>query len=362
MNSSLLYLRLFIMVAIPYAIVDYYSITFYHLSLWSVIEWWATHLGDIKDVWAYFLGLFFVLLVYFLSVSGLFNLILLSLIGEKQELVYLGNKGENKAVYYKRDDMQRQAFNAYEIDNRYNYSFGGLYRSQTFIKDPGEIRKGTLSAAGTKNNRFHPYSWIAQIIGFIAFSMITIITLNAFIHKTYVANLSPPDEMTVFEKEIDLPREDPLLAFDAITARLSLTRGYYFSLMIALVFIWLGFNIATPANKLSEPLYNLPSYIVPGESISGIPVEIAIRYTKVKTSSNPDRYDTVDSGQRYITFTFSRGFDHDVYVTTLISINSHSKQIDEIKKAIENRTAMDITVGDDLSISITADEISTAML
>ena len=71
----------------------------------------------------------------------------------------------------------------------------------------------------------------------------------------------------------------------------------------------------------------MPSYIYEGETIQGIPNEINIRYVKQRRSTDSNSYDTVDSGERYVNFEFTKNFKNTVYVTTLINLDSYANQM-----------------------------------
>jgi len=111
--------------------------------------------------------------------------------------------------------------------------------------------------------------------------------------------------------------------------------------------------LATPKNKLSEPVTSLPSNVYPGNSIEGTPNEIKIRYLKRRRSGNSDTYQNVDSGERYISFEFKSGFNPPVYVTTLIDLNEYTDEIANIEQSIKAKLAMTVEIKEDLGFYLT---------
>ncbi|RDH83850.1 MAG: hypothetical protein DIZ80_06865 [endosymbiont of Galathealinum brachiosum] len=336
MSEIFTYSRSIIILLFPFVVLHYYSAHYYHLPLWSVVKWWGLNITKVNNAFPLFLGLFFTLLVNYLSVSGLVNILSLSISSEQQDLVYLGHMNENKAAYYDNDDLSKQVITGYDTEKVYNFSFNDLYRSQTFLKDEGS------EGVGTKANRLHILSFVSSIIGVIAFTLTTIIIFNVFIHTAYTAN--PTD--------VILPTKDALSSFDTIALNFNFTRGGYFLLMGGLILTWLGFSMATPKNNISEPLFNLPAYITTNKTITGIPNEIHIRYVKERRTTDSNSYDTVDSGERYVNFEFTKGFNHTVYVTTLIDLDTHANQLEEINRNISSNNAMTLSLDKDLHISI----------
>lgn len=336
MSEIVTYSKMILTLLLPFVVLHFYSMHYYHLPLWDVVKWWALNITKVDNALPLFLGLFFSLLVYYLSVSGLVNILVLSVSGEKQNLVYLGHANENKAVYYDKDDLSKKIITGYDVEKTYNFSFNNLYTTQTFLKDKGS------DGVGTKENRLHLLSFASSIIGFIAFTLTTIIIFNIFIHTAYVAN--PTD--------VILPVKDALSAFDTIALNFQLTRSGYFLLMGGLILLWLGFSIATPKNKVSKPLYSLPTDITSKSSIMGVPVEISTRYVKERRTTDSNSYDNVDSGERFVNFKFTKAFQDTVYVTTLIDLDTHANQIDEIYLNIKEKRSMELNLNEDYTITL----------
>jgi len=222
------------------------------------------------------------------------------------------------------------------MERKYNFSFKNLYQSELFLKD-----KNT-NGIGTRANRLHVLSFLASIIAFIAFTLTTVMIFNILIHAAYVAN--PTD--------IKVPTDGALLALDSIANKFGFSRKVYFILIGGLIIFWLGLNIATPKNKVSEPLQVLPAYIKNNKTISGIPNEIAIRYVKQRRSTDSNSYDYVDSGERYINFSFTKGFEHTVYVAALIDIENNVDVFKKIEKSITNQKPVNLTLDNDLNIRL----------
>jgi len=332
----IIYMRsqLILSIIIPIVILHYFSMQFYNLSLWHVIKWWVSNISNINNAFPTLLGLFFTLFVYFLSISGLVNILFLSVAGEKQELVYLGNISGDKSIYYDVKDASKTPIVGYDMERKYNFSFNNLYRSELFLKDKYS------NSIGTRANRLHVLSFLASSIAFIAFTFTTVIIFNILIHAAYVAN--PTD--------IKLPTDGALLAFDSIANKFGFSRKEYFILTGGLIIVWLGLNIATPKNKVSEPLQVLPSYIKNNKTILGIPNEITIRYVKQRRSADSNSNNYVDSGERYINFSFTKGFEHTVYVATLI--DNDSDIIKKIEQSITDQKAINLTLDNDLNIKL----------
>lgn len=321
----------------PFLLLHFLSQYYYNLSLWDIVRWWSGNYSNVNDAGFYFIGLFFIYILIFLTFSAFINILYLGLFGEKQDLVYLGHSKQSTAVYYNINDVEKKLITAHDSIIKYNYSFDDLYRAQTFIKDPG-----LENSAGTKSNNFHILGLLAVCVGVIVFTLAGAAFFNVFVYPVYHAN--PTD--------VNLPTEGAEIAFDSILARYNLTQEWYYGSVFVLLFVWVGFMLATPKNKLSAPVIPLPTYIRSVEIIEGIPNEIKIHYIKVPRSGDSDSYDKVDSGKRYITFEFIKGFTHVVYVTTLIDKNKQPELVEKIEHKINHKLPMTVIINDDLSIKI----------
>jgi len=319
----------------PFLFVHYFSQYFYNISLWNIVRWWASNHSEVHNSSFYFIGLFFILLFLFFSFSGFINILLLSLFGEKQELVYLGHNKQSTAVYYDMHDFDKKTMSGHDYDIKYNYSFDDLFRTQRFVKDPGSSDR-----VGTKSNRINFLGFITVSLSVVVIIMAGAAFFNVFVYPVYNAN--PTD--------VAIPLEGAELAFDNIIGRYGITRGWYFGCLFVLIFVWVGFILLMPKNELSKPVISLPVSIISGNTIEGIPKEIEIRYLKRRRSGNSDTYENVDSGERYITFEFNERFSHPVYVTTLIDLATHNDQIDMIRRNIEDKRPMKLNLSDSLKI------------
>ena len=201
MTNFFITLQATLSLASPFLFLHFFSNYFYRLSLWDVVRWWSNNYSDVNNSSFYFIGLIFIALFIFFTFSGLLNILLLGLFGEKQEMVYLGNSKQNTAVYYDINDNLKKPVSNYEMDNEYNFTFDSLNRSQSFIKTPG-----STDSVGTKSNRFHILSITAVILGVIVFSMAGAAFFNAFVYPVYLAN--PTD--------VILPTDGAEIAFDSI--------------------------------------------------------------------------------------------------------------------------------------------------
>jgi len=313
-----------------------FSSHFYHIPLWDVIIWCLSNLASINNAFPVFLGLLFSLLAYFLSISGLINLLFLSLSGKKQELVYLGHIEEDKAVYYNIDDPSENILTGYDAEKKFNFSFNNLYRSQLFLID------SSSKGIGTKANRLHVFSFLSSIAGFFAFTLVTLSVFNILVHAAYVSEST----------NVILPTKSALAALDVIINEFGFSRKEYFTLISGLIFIWIGFNIATPKNKTSNKLEDTPPYIADGKVIKGVPNEISVRYVKQRRTTDSNNYDYVDSGERYINYGFKNIFKHTVYVATTVDIETNSEIINDIEHCISSNKSMDLILDEDLNIKI----------
>ena len=265
------------------------------------------------------------------------NVFFLGLVGEKQEMVYLGHSKQSTAVYYNITDPEKKPIPTYDVDRLYNYSFDRLYRSQIFKKDPGSV-----NTVGTKANRFNLFSVLSVTVGLVLYTMLGAAVFNVYVYPVYISGPA----------ELNLPTDGSQISFDSIIAQYGLSRGWFYGLMLILLFLWLGFAIANPANKVSAPLSPLPAGIKPKSVIYGTPVEIEIRYIERRSTTGRKEYETVDSGERYINFVFNHSFAHNVYVATLISLSSHKNQITDIESTITTGGRMRLVIENDLTISI----------
>ena len=325
----------------PFLFVHFFSQHYYNIPLWKIITWWYQSHSTVTDSEFYFIGLFFILLFMFLSFSGFINIILLSIFGKKQKLVYLGHDKQSNAVYYDIDDASKKAVSSHDFDIKHNMSFDNLYRAQLFIKDPGNTDR-----VGTKANRFHIFGYITVILGVVVFSLSGAAFFNAFIYPVY---LDAPTNVGV-------SLDGAEIAFINIIAHYNISESWYYGSLFSLLFVWIGFLLAVPKNLLSDKLLSLPPYIRGGEIIKGTPKQIKIRYIKQRRSGNSDSYEEIDSGERYIIFEFIKGFTQPVYVSTLVDVQTHKNKIKEIYFNIKSLKSMSVTLEDDLSISIPTDK------
>ncbi|MFK5949309.1 MAG: hypothetical protein QM500_11140 [Methylococcales bacterium] len=83
-----------------------------------------------------------------------------------------------------------------------------------------------------------------------------------------------------------------------------------------------------------------------------MPNERRTHYVERRRSTNPDVYETIDSGKRYANFEFTKGFNHTVYVTTLIDLNTHGEQIKLMERNISEKTPISITLDNALHITL----------
>ena len=325
---------------LAFSVIHYFYRYFYHLSLWDVVKWWTLNFYKVENIGAYAVGLFFGLLIYILTFSGFANTMYLGLFGEKQELVYLGHSKESTGVYYRLYDTSKILLSAYDVDIKYNFSFDTLLRPQLFKKDPG-----TTNTVGTKADRFSPLSFIGITCAMASILLAATGIFHPFAFKVYMAN--PTD--------IALPiTNDPMIAFDHVIAQFHLTRGVFFLLVFGLFFCFLGFTWAAPGQKLGVRVESFPNSIRPGSVIHGIPNEIKPRLVRRKKSlsSNSSDYEWVDSGDRYVNFTFSEGFTRPVYVASLLTASDQHEVLSKVEDSLRSNTPMTVKIGEDLSIKI----------
>ena len=343
MDNIFSYIRPLLSISFPFIVLHYFSVYFYKLTLWDVTKWWAFNFTKVDNTGAYLLGFFFAFLILSMSFSGFMNTFYLSLVGKSQELVYLGHHKESHGMYYKIHDISKTPISGYDVDQKYNFSFASLFKPQMFKADPlmpGEV--------GTKANRFKLTGFISVILSLTVFLLIFLPFFNSITHPVYLAN--PTD--------VGLTTKGSMPAFEEIIAHYNISKGWYFALIPILLFSWMGFVVAMSKTSSADPLLPLPGYINTGSHIEGLPIEMNIRYVERKTSTHngSNSYTTVDSGDRYVIFEFSRGFTQTVYVTAVVNIHSHKSQLTAIEENIARRQAMQVYIDDDLTISLTPDE------
>lgn len=340
MENSVQVVREVITTILAFSAIHYFYRYFYHLSLWDVAKWWVVNFYKVDNATAYAVGLFFGLLVYILTFSGFANALYLGLFGEKQELVYLGHSKESTGVYYARNDTSKTILSAYDVDIRYNFSFDTLLRPQFFKKDPG-----TTNTVGTKADQFTVFSFIGITCAILSIMLAAVGIFHPFAFQVYAA--SPPDIM--------LPiTNGPMIAFDHVIAQFHLTRGIYFLLVFGLFFSFLGFRWAAPGQKLGVRVEAFPYSIKAGSVIHGIPNEIKPRMIRRKKSlsSNASDYEWVDSGDRYVNFTFSEGFSRPVYVGTIIQASDRHALLSKMEKNLNINMPVAVRIDDNLGIAI----------
>jgi len=337
MQNLILTIRHFISLAFPFVFLHFYASYFYHLSLWDITKWWVLNFSKVDHVGVYILGLFFIVLVLSLSFSGFMNVLFLGLVGDKQELVYLGHKSESTGVYYEINDIDKKVISGYDVDKMYNTTFNNIYRSQVFKKDP--VSKNNI---GTKANRFHIYSVFSVTVGLLVFSLAGAVILNACVYPVYISN--PTDTV--------LPLTGAQDAFDVIINKYDLSKGWFYGFMLILLFVWLGLIILIPKNNNSDLLMPLPTYIKDKAIIEGIPNELQIRYIERLRNNSLNEYETVDSGERFVNFEFTKGFSHTVYVVTIIDMATHADLVGVIEQNIMYKKPMLLTVDEHRGITL----------
>jgi hypothetical protein len=336
-------IREFITIILAFAVIHYFFQYFYHLSLWEVVEWWTCNFFKVEDAVGYALSLFFGTLLYILAFFGFANTFYLGVFGQNQVLVYLGNCKKNTGAYYKLNDVRKSLLTAYDAENEYNFSFENLLKPQSFKKD-----FGAKNSVGTKDDRFTLFSFLALtcIMGSILLADLGVFHSFAFqVWKTQPTNAALPFAI------------DAQSAFDYILKHFHLSRGSYILLILSLLFCFIGFSIANTftAKKLGHPVEVLPSSIHPNAIIKGVPLEIKPRFvksTKPSPNTSGDEHELVDSGDRYVNFEFSEGFNHPVYVTAIVHPKRRQGILEEVEKHLKANMPMNLKIGKRLNITI----------
>lgn len=339
MNNILAYARPILSALFPFIVLHYYSLYAYQLSLWDITRWWFSNAGKVENFGAYLLGMFFSFIVLSMSFSGFVNTFYLSLTGKNHELIYLGHHKESQALYYKINDVSKTPLSGYDVDQKYNFSFDPLFRSQIFKLDP--LMPDSI---GTKSNRFKLAGFISVILSIILFLMVFLPYFNALGHAVYIAT----------GRDTGLNTESAMLAYEQIIARLNFSKGLYYGLIPLLLFSWMASVVAMSKNTMSERLISLPHSISPGNIVQGIPVAMNVRYVERKRfpESSSNQYETVDSGDRYVIFKFTQGFSQPVYVTTIINSTSHPKSINTIKKKLTAHEFVSVLIDESLEMTL----------
>lgn len=340
MDNLFAYIRPALSAVFPFIFLHYFAHYFYQLSLLDIARWWFSNFSKVNSAGAYVMGLFFAWLVLAMSFSAFMNTFYLSVVGNNQELVYLGHDKENSASYYRLHDFNKQVITGYDAETPYNFSFNTLYRSQMFKADP--LMPDSI---GTKSSSFSFIAFISVILSLVTFTLMFLPVFNVLVHMVYKTMPTP----------VNIPTEGASLAFEYIIGRYHISKAVYFVMIPILLFSWMGSVVAMSKNTVSDPVLLLPSYIQPGATITAFPVEMSIRYERRERSTKKNDYITEDSGDRYINMRFERGFKHPVYVAAIINVNTHAAQLAEIERKVRQKQPFDVLVNDDLGISIIYD-------
>lgn len=327
------YIKEIIIWSLPFYALHIYLKNTYHISLGQILVWWPKNFSNIESSTAIIVSFIFIFILFCLPITSLMNSFYLNLFGEKQTLIYLGNSSESTSVYYKNHDLKKKAFEGYNIDQAYNFSFNDINKSKNFIKDPG-----TTSIVGQKNKRLHITAVLSTFF-FMMFFLIPVLgAIHAFSYPMYI-------DLNVGSENL---QGEAFKAFETILLNFKVTKGYSVIILFGSLFLALFFSANIPDDKNSSRITPLPSYIKVGNKLDAVPIEINIAYSK-KTNDDGSTT-TYDSGFRNAIFKFDKGFSPSVYVALHFDGNKSSVKEDEIRDNINSKTKINLVIDDDLQL------------
>lgn len=327
------YLKEIILWSLPFYALHIYIKSIYHVSLGQLLLWWTKNFSDTESSTAIIISFILIFLLFSLPVTSLMNSLYLSLFGEKQTLVYLGNPSSSISMYYKVNDISKTPFQGYNVDKKYSFSFNELNKLKYFIKDPG-----TENIVGQKNKRLHATAIISTFFFMIFLLLPALGVVHAFAYPMYV----------------DLNGENAYLhgeamkAFEIVLLDFKITKGLSVLILFGGLFLGIYFGGKMPDKKNSLPSTPVPSLIKEGKNISAMPIEVNIHYEDRTNSDNTTS--TYDSGFRHAIFRFDKGFDPSVYLTIYFDTAAYPKLEDKISSNIDNQVRMNLVIDENLRI------------
>lgn len=333
MWNTLSYIKEIIIWSLPFYALHIYLEKIYHISLGQLLIWWAKNFTSTESSTAITVSFIFIFLLFCLPTTSLINSFYLSLFGEKQTLVYLGNHSQNNSMYYKQSDITKHTLEGYNIDKSYSFSFSELNKVKYFIKDPG-----TNEIVGQKNKRLH-LTAILSTFFFMMFFMIPVLgVIHAFAYPMYI---DINGNSAHFHGEA-------MQAFEAVLLDFKITKGMSVFILFGGLLLAIYFGGQVPKEKDSLSVTPLPTNIKEGATINALPIEINIVYEKL--TNDDGTTSSYDSGFRTVIFRFDKGFSPAVYLALNFDTNIYSKLENIITESISTQTTMMLLIDENLGV------------
>jgi len=333
MWNTISYIKEIILWFLPFYFLHLYIKGVYHISIGQLAVWWAKNFSHTESATAIIISFILIFLLFSLPFTSLLNSFYLSLFGEKQTLVYLGNSSANTSMYYKELDPNKTAFQGYNIDQKYNFDFNGLNKLKYFIKDPG-----TKDIVGQKNKRLHTTAIISTFFFMIFLLLPALGVIHALTYPMY----------NVLNGENAYLHGEAIKAFETVLLDFKISKGISILILVGGLILALYFSGKVPGEKNSLTITPLPEHITKGNQVFATPTEINISYEKL---TNPDGSTTTyDSGHRQAIFRFDQGFSPSVYVTLSFDNQAYPNLENDIKSNITNNTQMPLIITENLEL------------
>ena len=329
------YLKEIIIWSLPFYALHIYLEKIYHISLGQLFFWWTKNFSNTESSTAIIVSFILIFLLFSLPFTSLINSFYLTLFGEKQTLIYLGNPSANTSMYYKKTDSSKTPFQGYNIDKKYSFSFNELNKPKYFIKDPG-----TENVVGQKNKRLHATAIISTFFFMIFLLLPALGVIHALAYPMYIDINGTSSYLG----------GDTMKAFELILLNFKITKGLSVLILFGGLFLGMYFGGKMPNDKNTLAVTPIPSSIKQGNNITAMPIEVNIHYETRRNSD--DTTSTYDSGFRHAIFRFDKGFDPSVYLTFYFDSTANPKPEEKINSNIDNKVMMNLVINEDLGIRL----------
>lgn len=308
----------------------------FNLNLWQVISWWFKNFSRGQNFGICAIGSFFSGLVFFFSFAFLLEVGFLSLVGEKQELAYLGHKAPYEGVYLDYQSNDKSILIGYDSD-AVNTTFSSLFATALFIKNPW------TKEAGVRVDSFGSSNLLALALIIIASSFPLLACMFTFSYPVHV-ELYPDSSMA----GLGLAK-----AMDTMWAKAYLTKYTAFIVFLSTLFAFPVVKMMFPDELNLGSYKGLPSFIKKGATIYGRPINLHIITIEeshdITKTGTPRKYDT---GKRRVTFEFTRNFKYPVYVSTYYFKDDLPKMSARIRNIMKSGSQMRLRIDEYKSIKL----------
>ncbi|TQV85881.1 hypothetical protein [Aliikangiella coralliicola] len=333
MSNVYTYLKDAFLVLAPLLLIELFLRSVYQIGQLKLAIWWFKNYDTVDYLGVLVIAFFFTYFSFFATFGHIFQAASLAFHGETHTLIYIGEKSKNKGLYVSPDNLKSPPIEYSDSSDSYNYSFSTLFTKTQFKRDKGTDRLGSTVES------FSAMSLLSSFLVGLAMLLPLVGVLHTLAYPIVI-------ELGVSGFNSSLSTLD---AFQAMLKPWGLSIGKLVAINIA-IFILVMIVVKLPGRSIGKQVFDLPSSIRTGETISGIPVEIE-REINISRNLNGGTEET-DTGFRTIVFQFTQDFPQPVYVSVYYDSRQFPGLEDRAYEHIKSQSPLQLKIMEDLKIEV----------